>query len=51
MRQARALMDKYRIEEGDVLASEVAEASARSGSKSRPVYWESSLSGVVGKVQ
>ena len=49
MRQARALMDKYRIEEDDALASEVAEASARSGSKSRPVYWESSLAGVVGK--
>lgn len=49
MRQARALMDKYRIEEGDVLASEVAEACARSGSKSRPVNWEAGLASVVGK--
>lgn len=49
MRQARALMDKYRIEEGDVLASEVFEASARSGAKNRPVDWETGLAGIVGK--
>lgn len=49
MRQARALMEKYRIEEGDVLASEVAEANARSGSKNRPVDWESGLAGLVSK--
>jgi hypothetical protein len=49
MRQARALMDKYRIEEGDVLASEVFEASARSGAKNRPVAWEIKLAAIVSR--
>lgn len=49
MRQARAMMEKYRIEEGDVLASEVCECAARSGGKNRPVAWEAKLADTVAK--
>lgn len=49
MRQARALMEKFRIEEGDILLSEVMECAARSGSKITPVQWEVNLAGAVMK--
>lgn len=47
MRQARALMEKFRIEEADVQLSEVLECSARSGSKITPAQWEANLAGCV----
>lgn len=49
MRQARALMEQHRIEEGDVLISEVQECATRSGAKNRPVAWEARLAGMVSK--
>jgi hypothetical protein len=49
MRQARAMMEKYRIEDADVLITDVIESSARSGAKTRPVAWEAGLAEVVGK--
>ncbi len=47
MRQARALMEKYRIEEADVLMGEVQEHGARSGSRLNPPQWEARLAGCV----
>lgn len=47
MRQARALMEKYRIEESDVQASDVSESTVRSGSKVRPTAWENGLADTV----
>ncbi|HTN30694.1 MAG TPA: DUF2786 domain-containing protein [Pseudomonas sp.] len=49
MRQARALMEKYRIEEADVLMAEVQEHGARSGSKHTPAQWEANLAGCVAR--
>lgn len=43
MRQARALMEKYRLEESDVQLSDVYECAARSGSKITPPQWEANL--------
>ena len=47
MRQARALMEKYRLEESDIQLSEVFECAARSGSKMTPPQWEANLVGAV----
>jgi hypothetical protein len=47
MRQARALMEKFRIEEADVELSDVQEHCTRSGSKINPVQWEANLAGCV----
>ena len=47
MRQARALMEKYRIEEADVALSDIHECAARSGSKNTPSQWEANLAGCV----
>ncbi|MCM2318087.1 MAG: DUF2786 domain-containing protein [Pseudomonas sp.] len=47
MRQARALMEKYRIEEADVLIAEVEEHAARSGSRINPPQWEARLAACV----
>ena len=47
MRQARALMEKYRLEESDVHLSDVYECAARSGSKITPPQWEANLVGAV----
>lgn len=47
LRQARKLMDQLQLTEADVLASEAAEARAKSGASSRPVSWEASLADVV----
>ncbi|APC16312.1 hypothetical protein BLL42_11450 [Pseudomonas frederiksbergensis] len=49
MRQARALMEKYRLEESDIQLSEVYECAARSGSKMVPPQWEANLAGAVTK--
>lgn len=49
MRQARALMEKYRIEEIDIQASDVFESSVRSGSKNRPTVWENGLADTVAR--
>ena len=49
MRQARALMEKYRLEESDIQLSEVYECAARSGSKMTPPQWEANMVGVVSK--
>jgi len=47
MRQARALMEKYRLEESDIQLSEVYECATRSGSKMSPPQWEANLVGAV----
>jgi hypothetical protein len=47
MRQARALMDKYRIEESDVALSDIQECASKSGSKNTPSQWEANLAGCV----
>lgn len=47
MRQARAMMDKFRIEQADVELSDVQEHAARSGSKITPIRWEANLAGSV----
>eukprot|EP01132_Coremiostelium_polycephalum_P016978 gene16978-20364_t len=47
MHQARALMEKYRLEESDIQLSEVFECAARSGSKMTPPQWEANLVGAV----
>jgi len=47
MRQARAMMEKFRIEEADVALSDIQESASRSGSKINPVRWEASLAGCV----
>jgi len=47
MRQARALMEKYRLEESDIQLSEVYECATRSGSKMTPPQWEANLVGAV----
>lgn len=47
MRQARALMDKYQVTDGDVLMADVQETMARSGSKVNPPTWEVQLSTTV----
>ncbi|NNB15933.1 DUF2786 domain-containing protein [Pseudomonas fragi] len=47
MRQARALMEKYRLEESDVQLAEVYECAARSGSKMTPPQWEANMVGAV----
>ena len=49
MRQARALMEKYRLEESDIQLSEVYESATRSGSKITPPQWEANLVGTVTK--
>ncbi|SNT07235.1 DUF2786 domain-containing protein [Pseudomonas segetis] len=49
MRQARALMEKFQLEEDDVLASEVQECATRSGAKNRPVAWEVKLAAIVSR--
>lgn len=43
MRQAQKLMAAHDLTEGDLLAAEVNEASARSGATRRPVMWETAL--------
>lgn len=40
LRQARALMDKYGIDDQDVLAFEASEKHAKAGVKSNPPIWE-----------
>lgn len=42
-RQMAAMMEQYRIEEGDLHAAEVEECSAKSGSQKTPVRWECQL--------
>jgi len=49
MRQARAMMEKFGIGEGDVALSEVTEHGAGSGSKVKPAQWEANLSVTVAK--
>lgn len=43
LRQARALMEKYDIDNADMLAYEACEQSIKSGSKIKPSSWESRL--------
>lgn len=47
MRQARAMMEKFRIEEADVALSDIFESASRSSSKVNPVRWEANLAGSV----
>lgn len=47
LRQAQALMEKFGVEDGDILMSEVSESRVKAGAKSRPVQWESWLSTTV----
>lgn len=49
MRQARALMEKYRIEDADVLMADVQAHGARSGSKVTPPRWEAALAACVAR--
>lgn len=49
MRQARSLMEKYRLEESDIQLSDVYECAARSGSKITPPQWEANMAGAVTK--
>ncbi|WP_110995458.1 DUF2786 domain-containing protein [Pseudomonas sichuanensis] len=44
LRQARALMEKYQVTDGDVLMADVQETTVRSGSKVNPPKWEVQLS-------
>ncbi|OLU25464.1 hypothetical protein BVH03_17565 [Pseudomonas sp. PA15(2017)] len=46
LRQARALMDKYHVGQGDVLAAGVAEHQVRCGTKSKPTTWMHRLANV-----
>lgn len=48
-RQVRAMMEKYRIDEGDLLAAEVEECQAKAGADKAPVRWECSLAQTVAK--
>lgn len=43
LRQARALMEKYGIDDQDMLAYEVSEQRAKSGAKRKPVSYENAL--------
>jgi hypothetical protein len=49
LRQARALMEKYGIEEADMLASGAGESFAKSGAKTKPSHWESVLAGRIAR--
>jgi hypothetical protein len=49
MRQARALMEKYQLEQSDVDMIDIEEHGTRSGSKMKPVQWEANLAGTVAK--
>lgn len=49
MRQARALMEKYQLEQSDVDMIDIEEHGTRSGSKMNPVQWEANLAGTVTK--
>lgn len=49
LRQARALMEKYQVDQTDVEIADVEEHGARSGSKINPVKWESTLASTVAK--
>lgn len=46
LRQARALMDKYHLDMGDVLAAGVVEHQVRCGTKSKPTNWMFRLASV-----
>jgi len=49
MRQAQALMEKFQVDSADLLAAEATEEGCRSGAKSRPASWETSLANLVSK--
>lgn len=49
LRQARALMEKYQVDQVDVEIADVEEHGARSGSKINPVKWESQLASTVAR--
>ena len=43
LRHARALMEKFNVTDGDVLASDICETSAKAGATRTPSVWESNL--------
>lgn len=43
LRQARALMEKYGLEDADLLAAKASQQSQRSGARTKPVLWETHL--------
>ena len=47
LRQARALMEKYDIDQADMLASDAGESAAKAGAKFKPAVWESHLAAKV----
>lgn len=49
LRQAQALMQKFGVEDDDILMSEVSESRVKAGAKVKPVQWESWLSSTVAK--
>ena len=49
MRQARAMMEKHGIGEGDVALADITEHGTGSGSKLKPAQWEANLGGTVAK--
>lgn len=50
LRQAHALMEKYSITEEQLIAADVAEASALAGERYNPPFWALALSELVAKV-
>ncbi len=49
LKRARALMDKYAISDGDMLAAEATERSGKSRAKENPVAWETTLVRIIGQ--
>ncbi|MCW3479713.1 DUF2786 domain-containing protein [Neisseriaceae bacterium JH1-16] len=49
LRQAQALMEKFGVEDEDILLSEISESRVKSGARVTPVKWESWLSSTVAK--
>lgn len=49
LRQARALMEKYGIDDQDMLAYEASEQHAKAGAKTSPPNWEAALAYKVGE--
>lgn len=49
MRQARAMMEKYQLEQSDLDLYEIEEHSARSGSKMNPAQWEANLAQIIAR--
>ncbi|GAB7128062.1 DUF2786 domain-containing protein [Silvimonas sp. JCM 19000] len=49
LRQAQALMEKFGVDDADLLAAEVTEMSTPSNARKNPARWESYLASTIGK--